>query len=52
MEIDFLTNGSVRLAVLEWTDDNSEGAEVFSSYLEKPGASQKDAVAAEGGRHD
>jgi len=50
MEIDFLTDGSVRLAVLEWTDDTSDGAEVFSSYLAKPGALQKDTVAAGGGR--
>lgn len=49
MEIDFLTDGSVRLAVLEWTDGDPDGAEVFSSYLAKPGASQGAAVAAGGG---
>jgi hypothetical protein len=49
MEIDFLTDGKVRLAVLEWTDDSSEGAEVFSSYLVQPRSSHKDAVVAAGG---
>lgn len=50
MEVDFLCDGSVRLAVLESADDPAAGAEVFSSYLARPGASPEDAGTASGGR--
>ncbi len=36
MEIDFMTDGRVRLAVIECADGNSQGTEVFSLFLTKP----------------
>jgi hypothetical protein len=36
MEIDFLKNGAVRLAVVECTSDKPEGFEVYSQLLEEP----------------
>jgi len=44
MEVDFLSDGRVRLGVIELADDHVEGAEVFSKYLAAPPALHKTAA--------
>jgi len=38
MRVDFLNDGAVRLAVLEWSRERPEGVEVYSRFLAPPGA--------------
>ena len=33
MEVDFLASGAARLAVIEWSPTNPQGAEVYSTSL-------------------
>jgi hypothetical protein len=38
MQIDFLKNGAVRLAVIEWSKEQPNGTEVYSTFLAEPGS--------------